>query len=148
MPKKEIGRVFKSIKHLLENQTVENINVEGYASRFGAQLNIPQPQIRQVRELLAAEKKMLLLEGRSPTSIVAACLYAVTGLHKRIEEYKLNEKARAENPKAPYVTLQPTVTATNIGKVRLPRIWADLFVLTRLNRFAVVLSRRSKTLTR
>ncbi|KAI9033249.1 hypothetical protein DFJ74DRAFT_651391 [Hyaloraphidium curvatum] len=117
VPKKEIGRVYKALKPLLENQTAEIINIEGYAARFGAQLNMSLAEIRQTQELVSAEKELLLLEGKSPTSIVAACLYAISWLKKAQEEEKLNAQARADGAKYGYITVPPTATAAQISKV-------------------------------
>jgi transcription initiation factor TFIIIB Brf1 subunit/transcription initiation factor TFIIB len=118
VPKKDIGRVYKALKPLLEDQTAAAINIEGYVSRFASQLTMPSILVRQAQELVTAEKKLLLLEGKSPTSIVAACLYAVSGLKRSLDENEAVAKARAESPNKPvHVNVPMPFTASEIARV-------------------------------
>lgn len=118
VPKREIGRVYKSLKPLLEIEVAEQINIEGYVGRFGAQLSMPPSMIKMAQELILAEQKLSLLEGKAPTSIVAACLYAASGIDRATEERDKNEKARLENVKgATYISVPWRFTASAIGKV-------------------------------
>ena len=114
VPKKEIARAYKSMKPVLDNLPVEAINIKGEASRFATMLQLPRDLTNEVKDLLDAEKELLLLEGKQPATVIAACIFAIVGIHRRIAELKRTEEIRATNPKAMPITLPPSVPTSKI----------------------------------
>jgi len=93
VPKKEIGRCFKLLKSILYTQETNsddiNINeiitadsgfskIDSYIERFGTQLGLPASIRKNARTVAINASKAGTLGGKSPITLVAACLYFAT----------------------------------------------------------------------
>ncbi|KAI8800442.1 cyclin-like protein [Cladochytrium replicatum] len=77
--KKEIGRVYKLMQPLLGNPT-QQISMESYISRFASQLDLPQDVRARTATIAQRASDLGTLAGKSPITIVAACLYFVAAI--------------------------------------------------------------------
>ncbi|KAJ3034800.1 transcription initiation factor IIB [Rhizophlyctis rosea] len=82
VPKKEIGRMFKQIQAKVlskgegqEKVEIQKVEASSYISRFADHLNFDAQQQRATQKVYNAADKKGTLAGKSPISIVAACLY-------------------------------------------------------------------------
>ncbi len=95
VPKKEIGRCYKLLKGILytpeENSDDININeiadsgdskINSYIERFGSQLGLPAHLRKNARTVAINANKAGTLGGKSPITLVAACLYFATHMLK------------------------------------------------------------------
>ncbi|KAL9107486.1 MAG: hypothetical protein Q9227_007587 [Pyrenula ochraceoflavens] len=86
VPKKDIGRLFKKLESYLSTQDHRVLNVQSTAGtqptelfgRFCNMLNLPHHVAITSHRL--AEKADDVLAGRSPLSIVSACIYFISNL--------------------------------------------------------------------
>jgi len=95
--KKEIGRCYKLLKNILYTQEVNtddiNINeiieadsiftkIDSYIERFGTQLDLPASIRKNARTVAIKANTAGTLGGKSPITLVAACLYFATHMLK------------------------------------------------------------------
>jgi len=76
--KKELGRTFKILAaHVMEQlgQQMESLDARQLLSRFCAKLNLPQVISKAAAAAANRADEMRTVEGRSPVSVAAACIY-------------------------------------------------------------------------
>ncbi|KAJ3020566.1 transcription initiation factor IIB [Thoreauomyces humboldtii] len=83
--KKEIGRNYKVLMTILEKPS-KLISLDSYVIRFSSALDVAQDVKRATSEVLKRAQAKGTLAGKSPISIVAACLYFVSCLSKDGDE--------------------------------------------------------------
>ncbi|KAI8823588.1 cyclin-like protein [Fimicolochytrium jonesii] len=91
--KKEIGRNYKLLVGLLGKPGKE-ISMDSYIIRFSSALDLSQDVKRATSELLRRANDLGTLAGKSPISIVAACLYFVSCLCRENEGKSAKEIAQ------------------------------------------------------
>ncbi|KAJ3222154.1 transcription initiation factor IIB [Clydaea vesicula] len=79
VPKKDLGRIYKQLLPLFESQT-KKISIDSYISRFASQLDIHPKVQKHALKLCNRAIEYGTLAGKSPISLVAACLYFVSCL--------------------------------------------------------------------
>lgn len=77
--KKEIGRIYKILRPTLERPT-QQISLESYINRFSSALSLSQEIRLNTQIILQRVQDIGILAGKSPISVVAACLYFITSL--------------------------------------------------------------------
>ncbi|KAL7752292.1 transcription initiation factor IIB [Sorochytrium milnesiophthora] len=77
VPKNDIGKVFSALKQHLLSETTQ-MNPENISDRFCNQLGLSVPITRQVQDMCRKARSLPGLDGRSPNTIVGACVYLVT----------------------------------------------------------------------
>ncbi|KAI8978612.1 cyclin-like protein [Pilobolus umbonatus] len=81
VPKKEIGRCYKSLQAKLQTNT-SVMNSEDLMSRFCSNLQLPNYVQKAGMDLVKRAKEVGTLAGKSPISIAAACIYLVSYLYR------------------------------------------------------------------
>ncbi|ORX57155.1 cyclin-like protein [Piromyces finnis] len=99
VPKKDIGRCYKLLKEILitqdskdSNEEIDinefmmadsgNAKIKSYIERFGNQLNMEQSICKYARTVAQNANREGTLGGKSPITLVAACLYFVSHMSK------------------------------------------------------------------
>lgn len=78
----DIGKVFSALqKHLLNERA--QMNPEDISDRFCNLLGLSVQLANQVREVCRKARNLPGLDGRSPNTIVGACIYLVTQMFGR-----------------------------------------------------------------
>ncbi|KAI8892713.1 cyclin-like protein, partial [Globomyces pollinis-pini] len=83
----EIVRCFKVLKASLAEPT-QLQSLDSWVYRFSSQLDIPQDVVREACKLCDLVSERGTLAGKSPISLVAACLYFVSSLSKEPKSAK------------------------------------------------------------
>ncbi|ORZ15294.1 cyclin-like protein [Absidia repens] len=81
VPKKEIGRCYKSLQSKLQTNT-SIMNSEDLMSRFCSNLLLPPYVQKAGVDLVKRAKELGTLAGKSPISVAAACIYLVSYLYR------------------------------------------------------------------
>lgn len=80
VPKKEIGRCYKSLQAKLQTNT-SIMNSEDLMLRFCSNLQLPNYVQKAGIDLVKRAKEVGTLAGKSPISVAAACIYMVSYLY-------------------------------------------------------------------
>ncbi|KAG2171515.1 hypothetical protein NQZ79_g1647 [Umbelopsis isabellina] len=87
VPKKEIGRCYKSLQSKLQTDTAV-MNSEDLMSRFCSNLNLPPYVQKAGVDLVKRAKDLGTLAGKSPISVAAACIYLISFLFRHPKSTK------------------------------------------------------------
>jgi transcription initiation factor TFIIB len=79
--KKDIGKCYKLLQPILETQP-QAISLDVYVTRFSSALDLTPDVVRGTNIVHRKVMELGLLDGRSPITIIAACLYFVSRLSK------------------------------------------------------------------
>jgi len=82
VPKKEIGRCFKTLIRTFETN-VTTMTSEDLMSRFCSMLSLPIQVQKAAVTLTQKTKELGTLAGKSPVSVAAACIYLVSHLYQQ-----------------------------------------------------------------
>lgn len=81
VPKKEIGRCYKSLQAKLQTNTTI-MNSEDLMLRFCSNLQLPNYVQKAGIDIVKRAKELGTLAGKSPISVAAACIYMVSYLYR------------------------------------------------------------------
>jgi len=79
--KKEIGRCYKALQPLFENP-VQKISIDAYISRFASNLGLDNDVQKASLQLANKVMDLGVLAGKSPISLVSACLFYISSMSK------------------------------------------------------------------
>ncbi|KAJ3048926.1 transcription initiation factor IIB [Rhizophlyctis rosea] len=92
--KKEIGRIFKVLSNSVLQKQSEEISLTSYIGRFASTLDLDQTIQRTTNTVCDRATARGTLAGKSPISIVAACLYFAANMsHKTVSSKQIAEVA-------------------------------------------------------
>ncbi|CAG8823059.1 12661_t:CDS:1 [Gigaspora margarita] len=87
VPKKEIGRCFKTLIRTFETN-VTTMTSEDLMSRFCSRLHLRMEIQKAALDLTITTKSLGTLEGKSPVSVAAACIYMASCLYNQPQSTK------------------------------------------------------------
>lgn len=131
--KKEIGRCYKLLQPLFENPA-QQISIDAYISRFSSHLSLPNNVQKAALQVTNKTMAMGILAGKSPISIVAACLYFVSC----ISDTKKNAKDIAETAGCTENTLRNAFKTLYENNVELHAAINDKALFPNLNGLPVL----------
>ncbi|KAJ3372587.1 transcription initiation factor IIB [Kappamyces sp. JEL0680] len=73
--KKEVGKVYKQLQPLFKDQQISNLSLDAHVFRFSSQMDIDSKVQQAAVKIVKRVTEDGCLAGRSPITVVAACLY-------------------------------------------------------------------------
>lgn len=119
--KKEIGRVFKAMVNVLE-EDLKTVNAKDLLARFCANLQLPLPVRKLANHICSKALEKYILPGKSHVTVAAATIYMAACALDFHDSVSLSEKKPSAGPSISDVTGVADQTIRSTYKILFPHV--------------------------